>query len=163
MAQNWISIIESNWIFSKFYQLIYIYIYIYCAYKSNFQKFYFDHSYFLSFFELFCISGVLKLFNIYIKHVRMFFTSQMQKLFFLVFSQECNHLLGNKQFFTENVYFEKTYYMPKQNWKSNKPKFFMSKLKLTKMPSSSCQKKKKKKMPSSFLPLKIYQVVVKVL
>ena len=37
----------------------------------------------------------------------MFFTSQMQKLFFLVFSQECNHLLGNKQFFTENVYFEK--------------------------------------------------------
>lgn len=112
---------------------------------------------------MFCISGVLKLFNIYIKHVRMFFTSQMQKLFFLVFSQECNHLLGNKQFFTENVYFEKTYYMPKQNWKSNKPKFFMSKLKLTKMPSSSCQKKKKKKMPSSFLPLKIYQVVVKVL
>ena len=92
---------------------------------------------------MFCISGVLKLFNIYIKHVRMFFTSQMQKLFFLVFSQECNHLLGNKQFFTENVYFEKTYYMPKQNWKSNKPKFFMSKLKLTKMPSSSRQKKKK--------------------
>ena len=28
MAQNWISIVESNWIFSKLYQLIYIYIYI---------------------------------------------------------------------------------------------------------------------------------------
>ena len=28
MAQNWTSIIESNWIFSKFYLLIYIYIYI---------------------------------------------------------------------------------------------------------------------------------------
>ena len=55
----------------------------------------------------------------------MFFTSQMQKLFFLVFSQECNHLLGNKQFFTENVCFEKTYYMPKKNLKSNKPKLFM--------------------------------------
>ena len=28
MAQNWISIVEFNWIFSKFYLLIYIYIYI---------------------------------------------------------------------------------------------------------------------------------------
>ena len=28
MAQNWTSIIESNWIFSKLYLLIYIYIYI---------------------------------------------------------------------------------------------------------------------------------------
>ena len=28
MAQNWISIVESNWIFSKLYLLIYIYIYI---------------------------------------------------------------------------------------------------------------------------------------
>ena len=28
MRQNWISIVESNWIFSKFYLLIYIYIYI---------------------------------------------------------------------------------------------------------------------------------------
>ena len=27
--QNWISIIKSNWIFSKIYLLIYIYIYIY--------------------------------------------------------------------------------------------------------------------------------------
>ena len=27
MAQNWTSIVESNWIFSKFYLLIYIYIY----------------------------------------------------------------------------------------------------------------------------------------
>ena len=27
MAQNWISIVESNWIFSKLYLLIYIYIY----------------------------------------------------------------------------------------------------------------------------------------
>ena len=26
MAQNWISIVEFNWIFSKFYLLIYIYI-----------------------------------------------------------------------------------------------------------------------------------------
>ena len=26
MAQNWTSIVESNWIFSKFYLLIYIYI-----------------------------------------------------------------------------------------------------------------------------------------
>ena len=26
IAQNWISIVESNWIFSKFYLLIYIYI-----------------------------------------------------------------------------------------------------------------------------------------
>ena len=29
MAQNWISIVEFNWIFSKFYLLIYIYIYMY--------------------------------------------------------------------------------------------------------------------------------------
>ena len=28
MAQNWTSIVEFNWIFSKFYLLIYIYIYI---------------------------------------------------------------------------------------------------------------------------------------
>ena len=28
MMQNWISIVESNWIFSKLYLLIYIYIYI---------------------------------------------------------------------------------------------------------------------------------------
>ena len=28
MAQNWTSIVESNWVFSKFYLLIYIYIYI---------------------------------------------------------------------------------------------------------------------------------------
>ena len=28
MAQNWTSIVKSNWIFSKFYILIYIYIYI---------------------------------------------------------------------------------------------------------------------------------------
>ena len=27
MAQNWTSIVKSNWIFSKFYLLIYIYIY----------------------------------------------------------------------------------------------------------------------------------------
>ena len=37
MMQNWTSIVESNWIFSKFYLLIYIYIYInnFCA-KWNF-------------------------------------------------------------------------------------------------------------------------------
>ena len=29
MTQNWISIVESNWIFSKLYLLTYIYIYIY--------------------------------------------------------------------------------------------------------------------------------------
>ena len=29
MAQNWTSIVESNWIFSKFYLLIYIYIVTY--------------------------------------------------------------------------------------------------------------------------------------
>ena len=29
MAQNWTSIIKSNWIFSEFYLLICIYIYIY--------------------------------------------------------------------------------------------------------------------------------------
>ena len=29
MMQNWTSIVESNWIFSKLYLLIYIYIYIY--------------------------------------------------------------------------------------------------------------------------------------
>ena len=28
MVQNWTSIVEFNWIFSKFYLLIYIYIYI---------------------------------------------------------------------------------------------------------------------------------------
>ena len=28
MAQNWTLIVKSNWIFSKFYLLIYIYIYI---------------------------------------------------------------------------------------------------------------------------------------
>ena len=27
MTQNWTSIVESNWIFSKFFLLIYIYIY----------------------------------------------------------------------------------------------------------------------------------------
>ena len=27
MTQNWTSIVESNWIFSKLYLLIYIYIY----------------------------------------------------------------------------------------------------------------------------------------
>ena len=35
MAQNWISIVESNWIFSKLYQLIYIYIYIYIIFMPN--------------------------------------------------------------------------------------------------------------------------------
>ena len=33
MAQNWTSVVESNWIFSKFYPLIYIYIYIYITIK----------------------------------------------------------------------------------------------------------------------------------
>ena len=28
MMQNWTSIVESNWIFSKLYLLIYVYIYI---------------------------------------------------------------------------------------------------------------------------------------
>ena len=28
MMQNWTSIVESNWIFSKLYPLIYVYIYI---------------------------------------------------------------------------------------------------------------------------------------
>ena len=32
MGQNWISIVKSNWIFFKFYLLIYIYIYIYIDY-----------------------------------------------------------------------------------------------------------------------------------
>ena len=35
MAQNWISIVESNWIFSKIYLLIYIYIYIYIIFMPN--------------------------------------------------------------------------------------------------------------------------------
>ena len=33
--QNWISIVESNWIFLKFYLLIYIYIYIYIIFVPN--------------------------------------------------------------------------------------------------------------------------------
>ena len=33
MMQNWTSIVESNWIFSKFY--IYIYIYIYIDYELS--------------------------------------------------------------------------------------------------------------------------------
>ena len=39
MAQNWTSIVESNWIFSKLYQLIYIYIYIYIL-GTQFQLYY---------------------------------------------------------------------------------------------------------------------------
>ena len=37
MAQNWTSIVESNWIFSKLY--IYIYIKQYNVHESNFYKF----------------------------------------------------------------------------------------------------------------------------
>ena len=35
MTQNWISIVESKWIFFKFYLLIYIYIYIYIIFVPN--------------------------------------------------------------------------------------------------------------------------------
>ena len=35
MTQNWTSIVESNWIFFKFYLLIYIYIYIYINFVPN--------------------------------------------------------------------------------------------------------------------------------
>ena len=34
MAQNWTSIVKSNWIFSKFY-ILYIYIYIYKIFVPN--------------------------------------------------------------------------------------------------------------------------------
>ena len=41
MTQNWTSIVESNWIFSKLYIYIYIYIYFkqYNVHESNFYKF----------------------------------------------------------------------------------------------------------------------------